>query len=162
MKKFFTVFLSAILSFCMLFAFSGCKEKPYGKFYTLEQAYEAGYITQEDLINIAYYRHPNLEKNAHFYGEDFSPIPLAEFSEDLQRKIKLDKVFYENKQAQEKNWRYYMTVDDVYIAGYYGIYNDCVAVYFGDQGLIVLESDLIGGVYFSYGTTVRTMVWIEN
>ena len=162
MKKFFTVFLSAILSFCMLFAFSGCKEKPYGKFYTLWQAHKAGYITQEDLINIAYYKHPNLEENAHFYGEDFSPIPLAEFSEDLQRKIKLDKVFYENQIAKEKHWRYYMTVEDVYIVGYYGVYNGCVALLFGDIGQAVVRMDSVFGVKFYYGSSVQIKIWREN
>ena len=38
MKKFFTVFLSAILSFCMLFAFSGCT--PSGEIYLLKETYE--------------------------------------------------------------------------------------------------------------------------
>ena len=61
------------------------KEKIGGD-YTLEALYDAGKLTQEDLLNIAYYS-GNARYNLDLMGEDFVPTVEAELTEELEKEI---------------------------------------------------------------------------
>ena len=59
--------------------------KLMGVKYTLE-GYDAGKLTQEDLLNIAYYS-GNAWCNPDLMGEDFVPTVEAELTEELEKEI---------------------------------------------------------------------------
>ena len=80
MKKVITYFLISALTLCMLSAFSGCNKKTnedeadedevYGELYTLQEAYDNGYISRQDLLSIAYYNNSGIPKeNEGQWGE---------------------------------------------------------------------------------------------
>ncbi|MDE6850183.1 MAG: hypothetical protein K2J54_02530, partial [Clostridia bacterium] len=124
-----------------------------GTFYTLQQAYDNGYLTQADLESIAYYH--NGEK----------PYP-ENISEDTAKSIKRD--WAKNLTDDETNPTEDVTEDEVTIRKYYGTYNGCVAVTVERTGAmhpavynpVVVE---IGTVVFNYGYySPRITVWKMN
>lgn len=65
MKKMLKLLFPLFLSATIIGSLAGCKEKlPTGSFYTLQEAYEKGWLTKEDLMNIAYYHNAQYFKVA--------------------------------------------------------------------------------------------------
>ena len=61
MKRILTSILAFLLLFCMGISFTGCSKNGFGKFYTLQEAYNKELLTDNDLIEIAdYYQGENL------------------------------------------------------------------------------------------------------
>ena len=60
-----------------------------GTFYTLQEAYDNGWLNQEQLLSIAYY-HQGTEGNEELMGENYTPIPKTPdmLSEELELEIK--------------------------------------------------------------------------
>ena len=58
------------------------KEEQKGSVYSLHALYEAGKLTQEDLLNIAYYS-DNAKYNEELMGEDFVPTVDATLTPEL-------------------------------------------------------------------------------
>lgn len=145
MKKFISVLLSIISVVCLSFAFSGCKDvetEVRGKFYTLKQTYDNGWIDKADVRNIAYYYY-KFNKTEDPNGETI-PVEPQELSEDLQKELKLA---YLNRIKVENG-----TTDKVKIFMNYGVYGNNVAVGISSEYLmcdIIVEQELdIGGVKF--------------
>lgn len=161
MKKMLKLLFPLFLSATIIGGLAGCKEKlPTGSFYTLQEAYEKGWLTKEDLMNIAYYHNGGCKYNEGIMSKIYEPVPKipAKLSEDTERKIK-------STAAKEYREVYHITdaVEDGFtIVSYYGTYNTCVAVmlrnaYSGEAGSI--WTDLIAGVnfYYSGGKTIK--IW---
>ena len=58
MKKILNILCTAIAAVLLCGGIAGCAPQTYGTFYTLEEAYEAGILTHDELMSIAYYPIP--------------------------------------------------------------------------------------------------------
>ena len=136
------------------------KEKN-GSFYTLEQAYCAGFITQADLLSIAYYQNENFEidVNKTLMGENYIPTEKTALSETLQQTI--CEKFYEHFVVPMFNEYDYVSFDSIEIDMYYGRYGDCFVVRmkdnFGHTGNI--RHCVIAGVEYIYTSGNEIIVW---
>ena len=118
MKKLTTMFLACVLSLA-LFIPAGCG-RYVGEFYDLNEVYENGEISRQDLLSIIYHYHGNIiEENKEQYPEDFVPTPkdpeeLDKKTEDIIAKA------YKNKRGYKNKWKHSVF--------YYGTYGDYIAV----------------------------------
>lgn len=125
----------------------GMDETILGNFYTLQEAYDEGMLTVEDLQVIAEY----LEKNVSA-PEEINPGILKKIKEVAAR----------NLREKEPNRFPDAKAEDFTITKYYGTYNGCVAfkienIYFSHFAVCVDEA--IAGVEFHYPTPVKIIVW---
>jgi len=113
MKK----FLSLLLTIILLLSFAGCirldDTRSLGKLYTLQEAFDEGHITHEDLVQIAAY-HDVLN----------SASCSDELDDEIGKKIKAVGA----KWMVDKNWYSDVKEDDVFIVKYHGTYNGAVVV----------------------------------
>lgn len=110
--------------FEMEIAIKTAKNEPFGQTYTLETAFEKGFLTVDDLLNIAYYKNGGKDGNEQLM-ENFTPRPLATLDASSERLIKeTEAYFWRNSQKPIES----ATAEDIFIKGYYGIYNNYVAV----------------------------------
>ena len=134
--------------------------KSVGSFYSLDEAYENGWLTQNDLKNIAYYYHTRHGETDHV-DETFIPNPKTpeNLSEDTQNKIKrtyLDEVA--------------MVPDGVFerieISQYFGTYNECVVIGIKSDYIvyepILYPVHIIGEVFFYDYIPTAIDVWREG
>ncbi|MBP5308348.1 MAG: hypothetical protein J6Z34_04340 [Clostridia bacterium] len=162
MKKFTTLFLVFILALA-LFLPMGC-ENYEKKFYTLDEVYENGEITRQNLLSIIYYINGGIiEENKEQYPEDFVPTPKdpEELDENTERAI--ENAY--NNQLKKENKKLYadVIIEEV---RYYGTYNDyiCVGirieipgVSFGD----VVFQETIDGVSYWRTPTFNVFLYKE-
>ena len=109
------VFIALFLAIVMLFCLAGCDKEPTdkkstGTFYTLQEAYDNGYLTKEDLKAVA------REGKSHSLGLPELAIQQAIIKDYLD-------IFKESSQRYPD-----ATVDDIYIWRYYGNYHGAVVV----------------------------------
>ena len=74
---------------CMLAGIlAGCAPEASGDFYSLQEAYEAGYLTKEEIMSIAYYHNGSRVYNEEIMSEEYTPIPKTpqELSEETSKK----------------------------------------------------------------------------
>ena len=100
-----------------------------GEFYTLQEAYDSGYLTREDLLSIAYYHNGGITENEELISHDFTP--KQKNSEGISELIKnsiinLYKTTYLSDLKDVSN-------KDIIIDQYYGTYNATVALQISDQ-----------------------------
>ena len=125
---------------------SSVVEEELGKFYSLQEAYDNGWLTREELLSIAYY-YQGKYLNEELMPEDYLPITKNPevLSEEIQLEIR--QTFYER---YVKGGTY--TLDDVEIQAYCGKYGEYIAVkiesLFSTTGNIVER--VINGVTFYY------------
>ncbi len=139
MRKWLTAFMALLLGFVAVFA-AGCgtpkeppEEVPKGKLYTLQTAYDSGWLTKDDLMSIAYYHNGGRDYNEDIMPEDYAPKPKDPKALSADSPI--------GKSIRNIVWNDYMSEDDrewfrfkdVGFA-YYGSYNGCVAVLTGVDG----------------------------
>ncbi len=117
MKRLLAILLTLTTLGCL--GLSGCKKRQaIGKFYTLQEACEQGFLTEEDVKAIAFY-HGGREANADKFEEDYVPISKnpEQIPAKIQNDIKSDYIYYflkESKNAKESM---------IKIEEYYGSYN---------------------------------------
>ena len=63
MKKLFSALLVCAMLLAMGLSLAACSPQATGTFYSLEEAYEAGLLTQEGLLCISYYHNGGREGN---------------------------------------------------------------------------------------------------
>lgn len=119
-----------------------------GVFYTMEEAYEAGYLTREDLTNIAYYHN------------EWVPYPET-LDNSIAEAIKKTRAEDLRKDVPEAK------AEDIQIIKYYGEYNGNYAVMvdnpYGEYpAVIVDEWETVGGVKFHYRGFNRIVVWVVD
>ena len=143
------ILLSLIIIICLL-TFGGCDnhdETKLGNFYTLQEAYDGGMLTVEDLQIIA----ESLAKGTSV------PEPL---SPDIENAIK--EAAARNLREEEPDRFPDAKAEDFTITKYYGTYNGCVAFNIEDiytSYPAVEVSETIAGVEFHYPTPVKIIVW---
>ena len=135
---------------CGVITFSACsstaegqtKMPEKGEFCTLQEAYDCGLLTQDDLLSIAYYTQ-GTRLNEELMGESFSPKPKN--PETLSETTK-EEIIIALKEKTEQNY--------IVIHKYLGTYNNCIVIYYEDglQYPAVAPTEYfshVGGVTFS-------------
>ena len=155
MKRLLAILLTLTTLGCL--GLSGCKKRQaIGKFYTLQEAYEQGFLSENDLKNIAYYNNGGRANNEDKIEEDFIPEPLNPKSipADIQKNIKSDYIYY-NEKLDNKTKDSEVKIDD-----YYGEYNNCyVVILHGPFGYLTVVNEFsVNGYNYSY-TQSEFMVW---
>ena len=146
----------ASLAIIICISFTACAPKKYGEFYSLQEAYDKGLLTREDLLNIAYL-------NNGYTEEGFTPSRLnpEKLSEDTENKIK-ETIAYELRRSNShKN----ATEKDVFIKKYFGTYNGSVAVLYTTKFSWYYDAEYqkyIAGVHFVFPNSNHIQIWIEK
>ena len=119
MRKVVRLFVTLFLGVGMTIGIVGCNkepsyvEMPSEALYSLQEAYDYGWLTREDLQSIADYR------------RNSTPYPES-LSEETAQSIK--SAWLEREIERDSKWADGKTEADVSINHYYGTYHDCVAV----------------------------------
>lgn len=134
-------------------------EKTDGAFYTLQEAYDMGWLMQADLKSIAYYHNGGRIYNEEIMSETYKPFPKTPevLSNLTESKIK-------SAAAKEYREKYYIknaVADDFTIAQYCGTYGDCVAVVLkSNYGVSSFETLIeIAGVNINYSSDYAIQIW---
>jgi len=156
-KRFLAMLLMGCLAVLTLFSFVGCGEKEpqvtvspaKGIFYTLEEAYENGWLTKKDLKSIAYYY--NNYHNDQAPEPNFKLIPKQELSKEKIEEMKRAYLQQNYIQASHPN----ATTDHVTVFQYYGTYNgNCVTFMlddlFGYDLHFEAEKEIGGSIFYDY------------
>ena len=131
-----------------------------GEFYTLDEAYENGWLMQGDLKNIAYYYHTRYGETEHI-DQSFVPTPKTPetLNEETQNKIKRT---YLDEVAMVPDG----TFDNIDISQYYGTYNGCVVIGIVSDYLLIdpllYPEYVIGEVSFFDYVPSAIGVWREG
>jgi hypothetical protein len=91
------------------------------KFYSLQEAYDQGLLTHEDLQSIAYYHNGGyFDVNEEFtgwgYDENFTPVPKTPEILNVETENKIKELQAYNLRTREPN----ATAENVAIIEYYG------------------------------------------
>jgi len=135
---------------------------PIGTFYSLQEAYDKGLLTVQDLRSIAYYYHNTLEWDIESEGlydglKSTDYIPISKTPETLSvettNRIKQDFINYVKCNDAEH---------DVQIR-YYGTYNGCVSTMIDGclDYLAVVQLDIVDGITFYYGSNREILIWMQ-
>ena len=146
---------------------SGCdngkngSETGEGTFYTLQKAYDEGYLTKEEIMSIAYYHNGGRVYNEEIMSEEYTPIPKTpqELSEETVNKIKENAAYEYNS---EHNHETKATADGFTINQYYGTYGSCIVViitdiYSGSPGIVGIETIANVNLYMNAAYVIK--VW---
>ena len=123
-----------------------------GVFYELQEAYDLGLLDREDLESIAFYLNKDKEV---FYG-------LELLSDEIEMQIRIDYCIHIHKLLQSPNFNVDISKNYVFIDGYFGTYNNCIAVIFNDGAWQMGRMDNIAGVIFRYGDSNTIKIWNEG
>ena len=125
-------------------------EPTSGEFYSLQIAYDNGWISKGDLRNIAYHYAGDAQKKG------FKPAPITPLSQEMELSIK-------ESRLQEIIDRHPNTVaDEITIDGYFGTYDGFVAIFLGGDYsyyYAVTTTINIGGIEFTYPNSREIIVW---
>lgn len=132
-------------------------QKLPGTVFTLQEAFDGGLITKEDLMSIAYH-YDGRNGNEEIMGEDYTPLPktLLVLDEITELKIKCAMA-----EKLRDNSGYIEDVEGFHIEGYYGTYNGCVAFIGYDDYMSIgaaETSETVEGVNFTYPAR-RMAIW---
>ncbi len=158
------ILLGGALLFAVSFGLAGCRqEEPEGitgSFYRLQNAYDEGLLTQNDLLSIAYYRNGGRTYNENVMSVDFIPIPKNPevLDEKIDRAICL--TFLEKRGKGEED------LDKVLVLGYYGCYGEGIAVmvdYKESYAVGTYRSEYVEGICFYYHTNPNSiLIWVKD
>ena len=105
--------------------------------FTMEEAYEKGIITKE-----------NLQSIADLYNS-YTSLPLSELDADVVKRIKITNLYKINEAIA--------TIDDVILEGFYGVFGGDQSVYavrtfyrYGGYGEGITNLDIDGVIFYGY------------
>ncbi len=129
-------------------------EPEAGAFYSLQTAYDNGWICRNDLRNIAYHRTGDAQKKGF--------VPTAKNPEVLSAETELAiKEAYIRDLRENYNDTVDINLDGVSIDAYYGEYEGFIAImisgYYGYMD--VITEDNVGGVKFIYSNSNTMSLW---
>ena len=129
-------------------------EPKAGEFYTLQEAFDNGWLSRYQLKSIAYH-HAQVHSDPKLYG-NFKPIAInpQNLPKNIENRIK------QNYLTAFLNEVPSASIEGIEISSYYGIYDNCIIVEMIDKyyvsDLQIDEKIEIGGVaFYNYGHTVR-------
>lgn len=132
----------------ILFSFTACAPQKRGEFYTLQEAYDQGLLTVDDLKNIAYHL------NGESPDESFVPTPKnpQTLSAATEKAIKETKAYdYRNDTISPKKD---VKPNGFRIVKYLGTYNNSLAIMIESNYYVHTCAewiDTVEGVSFNYG-----------
>ena len=131
-----------------------------GAFYSLQDAYDNGWLTQEDLKSIAYYHNGGRVYNETIMNETYVPQPKTPEILSTETELKI-------KRAAAKDYRDNYNITDAEAEGftiveYDGTFGECIAImkedtytgYWGSE-----EMPNIAGVIFYYNSSNHITIW---
>jgi hypothetical protein len=142
-KKLIVIAVVATMLFG-IFGIAGCMPEedeivPKGTFYSLQEAYDDGLLTVENLQSIADYHNNGIS-----YPEE-----LDDF---VSESVKM--AWAESLRTNETYPRPEANAEEIVITKYYGTYNNCIVIIldYGTHAEISIPvTDTVGGVSFNYG-----------
>lgn len=152
------ILLTLIFCVCGLCACNDDKDEIYenpqklGDFYTLEEAYEQGFLSHDDLVNIAYYNH-GADDSFDFPGgnPDFVVTPKNPevLSEETKSAICETFAYYWERGVYAPQ-RTNIYKDEIKVGLYYGTYNGCAVVAISRTGVFTtsIQEYMVGGIGF--------------
>ncbi|MGN1104201.1 MAG: hypothetical protein ACI4QI_04920 [Candidatus Coproplasma sp.] len=154
MKKGFAFGLLIISLLITIFCFGGCN-KSCGKFFSLDEAYEQGLISVEQLQEIADY---------HNDGKDCPTLLDDKIANAIKETAAADLVAelkYHGNNSEIVKPDYFS------ILHYYGNYNSCYAVMiynpFVDYAAVVVDEWVdVGGIQFHLTRHESIQIWVQN
>lgn len=165
MKKVIAFILSVVSVVITAFALVGCTNNETledGKFYTVTEAYEKGYLTREQVMSIAYYHNGGRSHNEEIMSENYQPLPQTpkKPSEETDKFIK-------NSFYNSEYWNQYSdscTKEDIFYT-YYGTYDKAIVLKIGAGieavGDVVWEEN-VDGIIINYRNEKRLSVFIND
>ena len=156
MKKLFLGSIVTVL-FAVLLCSCDYASLYQGEFYILQQAYDAGWLTQEDLKSIAYYHNGGINGNEEIMGEDYQPQPKTPEVLDKLTGRSIKQSYIDNF-LTDKNAK----ISGINIEDYYGSYDNYITlmisdIYSGTTGDISWQT--IDGVKFYYNSGNQVKIW---
>ena len=138
-----------------------------GTFYTVQEAYDNGWLTQEDVMSIAYYHNGGRTHNEEIMSENYEPTPKTPhvLSDETQLKIKNTAIKEFRVKFPNSIFAEDAKADDFTIKEYNGTYGDCIAimtedVYTGYWGVIVTQC--VAGVNLYYYDSNEIKIWRDT
>lgn len=183
MKKLISVLLALVSVICVAFSFVGCgnneaaekgnvspvtdakensgdgKKLEAGKFYTVTEAYESGYLTREDVMSIAYYHNRGNYKNEEIMGENFVPLPKTPETPSEETDKAIIDSFYDSER-----WNQYNCAKEDLVYLYYGIYGNAIVLKMGiEREPVYLRAweEKLDDVTIYYRDHKRMLVFID-
>lgn len=152
----FCLLLFMVLLFLSCCSFNSIESN--GRFYSLEDAVENGFINKEDLWNIAYYYNGNKNVNDEIFEiKDKNPSSL---SDEIKNQIKLthlERIIEENPKAE---------IEGIEVKQYYGSYNGYIAVFVKDNyrviDILIEEEYIVDGIKFLNFTFPGLEIWCKE
>ena len=154
-KRIIGILFAAVLVLLLGVSFAGCWYKPHGAFYSLQEAYDAGYITRADLEEIA-----ERQNNGTYVSEE-------ELDAQIKQQILEDRAEWLRNPEEDPYPE--AEASGVRIVHYYGVYQ-------GESYAIMLENrydgafptveipqrEHIDGVDILYIDPRRIEIWKKN
>ena len=152
-KRIIGILFAAMVVLLLGVSVAGCGYKPQGTFYSLQEAYDAGYITRADLEEIA-----ERQNNWRFVSKE-------ELDEQTEQMICEDEA--ERLRNLEEDPYPEAEASGVWIVHYYGVYQeDCYAVmlsgYTSFPAEVIPQWEHIDGVDILYIDPLRIKIWKKN
>ncbi len=154
-KRIIGILFAAVLVLLLGVSVAGCGYKPQGTFYSLQEAYDAGYITRADLEEIA--------ERQNDWG--------SALKEELDPQVK--QMICEDEADRLRNLEEYpipeAEASGVRIVHYYGVYQgNCYALILNSRYELdypmqpVEQPEFIDGIEFMYYNPLRIIIWKKN
>lgn len=134
------------------------EEESAGKFYTLQEAYDNGWLKQEDLMSIAYYHNGGRPHNEEIMSEIYKPVDKfpKSLSKGMDLSIRQTMLNNLNSEYPSNNFE----LEQIGFYAYYGSYNGVVAIrmfYSENSDGVIIENcmvhkDTIADVKFYYSS----------
>ena len=169
MKKLFGILIALILAVVTVFGVAGCNKKPaekspeeeesMGTFYTLQEAYDKGYLTKTDIKDICYYRFGEVWEGEDLKSENWIKVEYTPTQSltDLDKKIEMAiKVTY------------YTLNEDLFYnqnVGKIGDINDLTVRFFGEFSnsyVVIVDCSLWDSGAVSTPMLVAGIAWWES
>ena len=130
-----------------------------GMFYSLDYAFDNGWLTTEQLQSIAYYYYEECIAHDHSECESFTPISKNPSTLSIGTQTAIKQTYLRELQKRAEN----ATLDNIQIANYLGTYRDCIIVGVTDNCFLydyLFEPEhTIGGVLLLSYCANFTQVW---
>ena len=154
-KRIIGILFTAVLGLLLGVSVAGCGYKPHGAFYSLQEAYDAGYITRADLEEIA-------ERQ-----NDWGSALKEELDPQVKQMICEDEA--ERLRNPEEDPYPEAEASGVRIVHYYGVYQgNCYALILNSRYELdypmqpVEQPEFIDGIEFMYYNPLRIIIWKKN
>lgn len=139
-----------------------------GEFYTLQEAYAEGLLSDEDIENVSYYHHYGFGEefvaNTDYVDKDFSPVPLSPETLHYGTELKIrSTIAREYRESGNKDETYTQAdPEDFTISEYGGTYGGCAVVMIANVNegyLDAILEETVGGKTFYYSSYNTLKVW---